>query len=309
MVESGESVNPTQSNILQKFSPVAKEEKFSKIRANLIGDYKNNLTALTSALEKNPSQMPVEHSEFPDKRPLVTVVTSLWEETSDMTTMKMFERSIADLVKQAKESGFNLDFIIVANNGGGKTAELGEQLRAKLVEFLKVQKDQLNISNTTAINTKQPAGVFNSSTPWDLTLPLVSKFTRSDGNRIILVDQPFTDSNGANAGKIRAVRDVVHALKKSMSDDNYRPDAIFQTDAETILEYSDEKFKGSIPPLKALFNNLKRRKLVAIGTKDRFKVIDSETGSPADVPVGGAQVGFMLTNTRDRLVSLSGGHY
>ncbi|MBU0569866.1 hypothetical protein KKB40_03725 [Patescibacteria group bacterium] len=275
-----------------------------RIRGKLIERYDGHLGEISNVLARSREQA------LPREKPLLAVVVSLWEETDDLLAAKMFEISLRELKRQADEGGVNLDIFCVANNGGGKTKELGKKMRDRLDKFFASEEESY-----AKLDTSRPDGETNSATPWNLELPLDSTARSEDGNRIFFVAQEFTGDEGANAGKIRAIRDISSALKMRIVHADYAPDAIFQMDAESDLGYdnpvlqkeAEKDNRDWIPPLKALYNNLKRRGLKAVGTKDRFVIIDPETGKSTDTPVGSAQVGYMGVNTRDNFITLPGG--
>jgi|GEM_PF-2139915 len=263
------------------------------IRNQIMGSYESRLTPLKTALEET------RRDEDPHK-PRGAVVVSLWEQDDSLLTTKMFKRSLEELLNQAKKSEIDLDFFIVANNGGGSSAELGSQLKASVCSKIEELGGQVTKASTT-----RPEGLIDATTPWDLELPVGRSNPAEPGsNRFFLVEQ---EKDVVNKGKLRAVRDASTALSKAILEKGYAPDFIFQMDAETILEYRDPILAEAVPPFKAMYNQLTRGNKVAVGTKDRFAIMDPKTGEPLATPVGSAQKGYELTNTAKNFITLPGG--
>ena len=272
-------------------------------RKNIMQTYYKGVAVLKNALEENRNANLTEHGERDEKKPKGTVVVSLWEEDEKLLTTKMFEHSLQELLRQAKDSGLDLDIVIVANNGGGSTPEIGKEMIGRLIQ--KVTEDP-SIGVLSRVNTLEPSDPsFDASTPWEVPLDINTINESTTGNRVIFIEQEF---DPLNKGKIRAVRDAAYWLTNQIVNNGYTTDFVFQMDAETILEYKDPKLAKAVPPLKAMFNQLTRKLgKIAVGTKDRFAVMDPDTGKPLDVPVGSAQRGFEVTNTEDKFISLPGG--
>jgi len=100
-------------------------------RQNLVEDYNSHLEILSNSIEQNRQKKEIDRRE-----PLITVVVSLREEDDDLLTSKMFEHSLEELLRQAKAANINLDLIVVSNNGGGTTEELGNKMRSRPKESL-----------------------------------------------------------------------------------------------------------------------------------------------------------------------------
>lgn len=268
-----------------------------QIRESLMGEFGRNLDILHPTLMANRAKESKQR-----QNPLVTVVVSLWEEDETMITTKMFGESLSNLINQAENSGLDLDFIIVANNGGGKTTELGERVVKELEQSL---TSTFGDDYFHKITTLKPDQTLDPSTSWVTDIPLSS--SRTEGkNRCFLVIQPVDE---LNKGKIRAIRDTSNALYKNLFD-GYNPDAIFQMDAETILEFKPSSLKLTGEPIRVMYDALKRRDgVVAIGTKDHFEVMDPETGKPKGVRMPIAQTAFTRINrgNRENFLYLPGG--
>jgi len=269
----------------------------SEIRANLMSKFQANLNVL------HPKIMESKAKEVaPRQRPLVTVAVSLWEEDESLLTGKMFGEALLNLRNQAGNSGIDLDFVIVANNGGGKTEELGNKMISNLEKSLKVSFGQDNYHKINTVNLGQSS---DPAIPWSAEIPL-SMPRLSGQDRCFFVAQP---RNKSNEGKIRALRDVSHILYDEMLL-GYTPDAIFQMDAETILEYKPTHLTLRKQPFRAMYDALKRREgVVAIGVKDRLEVMNPKTGKPLSITRPIAQELITLNNTgkRENFVSLTGG--
>jgi hypothetical protein len=278
-----------------------------EIKNLLMARFYENLATLVAAWNQNRAQQieaKIKEEGLERTQPLITVIVSVWEESDEMISSKMLEHSLAELVAQAQRSGLSLDIIVVANNGGGATPELGHQMRERLHNSL---PEKLGLEEVIDLETQKPENEFDATTPWPLEIA-TDESERGNGNRLFFVTQPFDE---VNAGKIRALRDVTNALTTEIVQEGYAPDAIFQMDAETILEYNkpllrDADPEDTVPPLKALFNGVTRGGYLAVGTKDRFEAMDPETGRPLRVPRESAQEGYMLANQRN-FITLPGG--
>jgi hypothetical protein len=284
---------PTEGGEIQTH----RESSPSEIRTALMNKFQTNLDVLHPKILESRSK-----EGSPRQRPLVTVVVSLWEEDETLFTSKMFSQALLNLRSQADTSGMDLDFVIVANNGGGKTEELGSKMVSNLEESLKASFGEDNYHRTNTTSPDQPN---NPSIPWKAEVPLSA--VRTEGkDRCFLVAQAF---DKLNEGKVRALRDVSHSLYDEILK-GYVPDAIFQMDAETILEYKPTHLTLIKQPFRAMYDALKRRDgVVAIGTKDRLEVMDPETGKPLGIPRPIAQEGMTQINTgkRENFISLPGG--
>ena len=278
------------------------ESEKSPLREKLVSDFQKKLDILERSKKRDGSVGEVKKGGEP---PLITVVTSLWEETDHLLAIKMFEHSLSSLVAQAKSAGANLDIIICANNGGANDPELGNAMRARLDGFIESHKKELNVAAYEQIDAVEPT-VKSPTEPWKIQSDVFQKENPSGGNRILFVNQTHTP-DGTNAGKIRAIRDVSNFIGDEMLS-GYSPDVIFQIDAETILKYKDglPVREHQFSPLKVLLNQILRGGKVAVGTKDRFELIDEETGKPTGKMVGSSQEGYMDTN-KDRFITLPGG--
>lgn len=113
-------INSVETKNLNK--PFQKEMTPGEVRTSLMGRFGTYLEELRPKITENRSKEGVLR-----ERPLVTVVVSLWEEDNSMLASKMFANSLSALQDQAQSSNMDLDFVIVANNGGGRTEELGKQ--------------------------------------------------------------------------------------------------------------------------------------------------------------------------------------
>lgn len=268
-----------------------------QIRESLMGEFGRNLDILNPTLKANRAKESTQR-----QKPLVTVVVSLWEEDETMITTKMFGESLSNLINQAENSSLDLDFIIVANNGGGKTKELGERVVTGLEQSLTTTFGEDYFHKIT---TLKPEHTSDPSTSWVTDIPLSS--SRTEGkNRCFLVVQPADE---LNKGKIRAIRDASNALYKNLFE-GYSPDAIFQMDAETILQFKPSSLRLTGEPIRVMYDALKRRDgVVAIGTKDHFEVMDPETGKPKGVRMPITHAGFTSINrgNRENFLSLPGG--
>lgn len=270
-----------------------------KIKEKLMSLFHQRMEDIGSALASS------REDETGKTRPRGVIAMSLWEQDNTMLTTKMAKHSLSDILKQAEASGIDLDVIIIANNGGSATPELGSKMRNTLQGFVEEK-----LGTVVLTKTSRPDGKVKATSPWDLELKLDKIKTDSQSrNRVIIVNQPF---DPLNKGKLRGIRDVANALAHEITDRGYAPDFVFQMDAETRLMYSPKSGlkgkEGMIPPLKAMWNQLCRGDKIGVGTKDRFAVMDPETGEPLlDVPVGSAQKGFELTNTPENFIALPGG--
>jgi hypothetical protein len=228
----------------------------------------------------------------PRQRPLVTVVVSLWETDQSIVGTKMLARSVTALLEQAQ--AFDLDFIAIANNGGGH-----ERMVPATEEVLRAAFHDVHVVKTT----RQTA--CDVVTPWSLELRLADGSRQLNHNRCFFVIQPLHE---LNKGKIRALRDVAHALRVEILN-GYTPDAVLQIDVESILAFRPSGLRFRKSPFQTLYDALKRRKLVAIGTKDRFGIVDPLSGKPLDLPVPLPQELFVQATQgkREDLFTLPGG--
>jgi hypothetical protein len=275
---------------------LTKEMSSVEIRTTVMNKFQDYLGILhTKILENRSKEKPLR------QRSLATVVVSLWEEDQTMITSKMFQESLLNLRNQAQATDMDLDFVVVANNGGGKNAQIGENMIAGLRKHF---EEAFGEENFHEVKTT-PRDQNDPSIPWNANIPLSQ--ARAEGqDRCFLVIQP---SNKLNEGKIRALRDISDGLYSQIME-GYAPDAVFQMDAETILEYKPSHHVLIKPPFRAMFDALQRRDgVVAIGTKDRFEPMDPETGKPLGTPRPIAQEGMTQINTgkRENFISLPGG--
>lgn len=284
-----------ESGVLDKSSQ--NEMTPEEVRTSLMGKFGTYLGELGPKITGNRSKEGVLK-----ERPLVTVVVSLWEEDDSMLASKMFSNSLSALQDQAKSSNMDLDFVIVVNNGGGRTEELGKNMTANMGQAV---EGRFGVSNFRLVTTSAPDESNNPSVPWKAEIPLSEP--RAEGqSRCFLVVQPF---DKLNAGKVRALRDISSSLHREIFK-GYTPDAIFQMDAETILEYQKTHLKLLKSPFRAMYDALKRRDgVVAIGTKDRFDPMDPETGKALGVAMPLAQELYTQINrgTKERFITLPGG--
>lgn len=275
------------------------------VKETIMKTYTAGKFVLGKALTKNRAlareSVIANGKEGGEIQPRGVVVVSLWEEDGSLLTTKMFKRSVTELISQAEKDHMNLDIFVIANNGGGATPELGQKMRREIILAL---SGNSNIESVTPITTLRPEGDIDATVPWEVPLDLSTHHITGDLDRVFIINQEYND---LNRGKLRGLRDVSSFLAGQILDNGYAPDFIFQMDAETILEYKDPKFDGGISPLKAMYNRLVRQGKTAVGTKDRFSVMDPETGKPLDVPYGSAQRGYELTNAPDRFITLPGG--
>lgn len=305
MFSEGSEIDPSfNSEIVQDSAYQPRNESFEhqeksphEIRRALLDKFQDNLSIVRPALIDSRSKEGESR-----KRPLITVVVSLWEEDGFMLASKMFQESMNNLRRQAESSDLDLDFIVVANNGGGKTARIGESMKLGVSNTLRTTFDEPNYRE---VITNKPIDAVDQSIPWDTEIPLSN--ARIEGkDRCYFVVQPQDD---LNVGKVRALRDVSHTLRAEILK-GYAPDAVFQMDAETILEYKPTHHSFTKPPIRALYDTLKRRDgVVAIGTKDRFEPMDPETGKPLGKVMPFPQEGMTQINrgARERFISLPGG--
>jgi hypothetical protein len=270
------------------------------LRTNIMEIYHNGVIVLEKTLEKNKK----EQQKLDEKalKPRGTVVVSLYEEDKSLLTAKMFEHSLKDLINQAQQSGLELDVLIVANNGGGSTPEVGSLMSSKVLADI---GNIPEFESVTKVKTSRPnVESLDASTPWEISRNIKDVKKSAAGNRVLYIEQEF---NSLNKGKIRAIRDISNYLTNQILENGYTPDFIFQMDAETILKYKDKKLENSIAPLKVLYNQISRGGKIAAGTKDKFAIMDPDSGLPLDKPIGSAQKGFEATNTPDKFISLPGG--
>ncbi len=270
------------------------------LRASIIDTYHNGLAVLEDALGRNKKESHL--SDETERKPRGTVVVSLYEEDESLLTAHMFKHSITELVKQAGQAGLALDVIIVANNGGGATPEVGRLMGNKVMETINSIPEFGEITHVSTIRPNVEA--IDAATPWKIPANIADAQKSSKDHRIIYIEQGF---DKLNKGKIRALRDVANFLCEQIIDEGYSPDFVFQMDAETILKYNDKRLEGSIPPLKVLYNQISRGGKIAAGTKDKFAIMDPETGLPLATPVGSSQKGYEATNSADKFVTLPGG--
>lgn len=276
------------------------KEKYEQLREILSKDKGNETPQSTDSNESTNGD------ETLKQRPRVAVVVSLWEADKDMLTSKMFGNSIKELVKQADDGEMDLDIIIVINNGGAKEPEIGKNLVESVVNSvseleINANHVDLSVSNSTQNN--------DSRTP--LEIPIQDGFykeTKEKGHSCVIVTQPHSPSN---QGKTRAMRDASNLLENLVVNQDYKPDAVFQMDAETVLRYNNdsrgESQEDDSPPLRKLYNLLKDGGLMAVGTKDEFAIMD-EDGRPTNSPVGSSQFAYMLHNNNpDVLITMPGG--
>lgn len=269
------------------------------LRTNIMEIYHNGVAVLDAALERNRNE---QQSDETAKKPRGAVVVSLYEEDQTLLTAKMFEHSLTELLNQAQQSGLELDIIIVANNGGGSTREVGNLMNTRVISAI---ENIPELGNVARVKTVRPnTETLDASTPWEIPTNIENAEKSEAGNRVLYIEQEY---DTLNKGKIRAIRDVSNYLTHQIVETGYTPDFVFQMDAETILEYKDKKLEGALPPLKVLYNQISRGGRIAAGTKDKFAIMDPETGLPIDKPIGSAQKGFEATNTPDKFISLPGG--
>jgi hypothetical protein len=233
------------------------------------------------------------------KRPLLTVTTHIWEDQENGLTLKIFAQTVSALKKMAENANLDIDWLIILNNGGGKTVEMGQQFTAGSLNLLKDTFESQNV------NYRDLEGVNQSDDP---TIALgfelgFENLSRDTGFKVEVIRQPVSL---ANVGKIRAIRDSSTALFKHIQS-GYQPDAILQLDVESILTLSKNVENTDFNPLSVLFNNLVRQKLDAVSTKDRFVHFNAETGEALNDPVPSPQLGYELVNTRGNFITLAGG--
>lgn len=266
-----------------------------KQKEQIMEIYEEGTSILETALDSN-------REAISRRRPRGTVVVALWDE-GEGVTQKMFANSFESLRIQAEDAQLDLDFIIVANNGGGESEEAGNKLLKDIRNTLQSYNDDVVLCETS-----RPGGeeqVLDAGDPWELDLDFADTPEREGTNRFRVVKQ---QRDTLNKGKIRAIRDATNALGHEIIDKGYCPDFILQMDAETLLFMENQKLEEEgINPLKVMHNHLTRRNLTAVGTKDKFTIINEETGEPTDKPVGSAQLGYELSNGPDQFVTLPGG--
>lgn len=276
-----------------------------ELRQDIMETYYKGTAVLGEALQRSRDSKDMslaESGEVVKSNPRGVVIVSLWEENDTLLTAKMFQHSLDELLNQAQVSGLDLDIFIIGNNGGGATPEIGNKMISHVNRSVEANPQ---IGKIHRVKTHKPdlEGI-DATTPWDVPLSQELLNEKNTGNRAFIIEQ---SPDILNKGKIRAIRDIASCLSRQIAENGYTPDFVFQMDAETILEYTDPKLAKAVAPLKAMYNQLSRGQLVAVGTKDRFAVMDPETGKPLDTPVGSTQKGYEATNTPDRFVSLPGG--
>jgi hypothetical protein len=151
-----------------------------------------------------------------------------------MVRTKVLSRSVSALLQQAQ--AFDLDFIAIANNGGGS-----EGMVPATRDVLRDAFHDVHIVEQ-AQQTGDDAGM-----PWSMELPLADGSRQPGRNRCFFIIQPLHE---LNAGKIRALRDVAHALHVEVLN-GYSPDAIFQMDTETVLAFRPSGLSFHKSPLAA----------------------------------------------------------
>lgn len=275
------------------------QESSKATREKMMDLFHQRLYKLESSLQEN-------HRVVGERdRPRGVVIMALWEADDSLLATKMAETSLTNLLDQAEKSGIDLDVILVANNGGGATPDLGNSMRTRLSNFAHDE-----FGSCTEVETARPEGDLGAINPWLLELKIGESSEEEiiGKNRAIIVNQPFDD---LNKGKLRGIRDVSAALITEITEHGYAPDFVMEMDAESTLVYATPNLQGkekAFPPLKAMWNNFHRGEKIGVGTKDRFAVMDTETGEVRlDIPVGSAQKGYEVTNTPNKFITLPGG--
>lgn len=256
---------------MTKRNPAAAE-----LRALLMQRFDTNRAILREKLSHRP----------PRQRPLVTAIVSLWEDDRSMVRTKLLAGSLSGLLRQT--GMFDLDFIAIANNGGGAEGMVpatSDVLRAAFHHVLSVEAQQSGD---------------DARRPWSIELPLANGSREPGQNRCFFIVQPLHE---LNRGQIRALRDVVHALHVEILN-GYTPDAVFKMDAETVLDFRPSGLSFHKSPFQTLYDALKRRRLAAIGTKEQFGIVDPLSGERLGLPVPLPQEIFTQT-TREKREDLS----
>jgi hypothetical protein len=235
-------------------------------------------------------------------RPHGLVVCSIWEYDNTLLSAKMFERALAVLIEQSKSAEIDLDFIVVANNGGSSDPAVREELADRLSCLLSEKLPHHRFERLTT----SPSDLQDKTVPWKIEADLASPrdLVGETGHKALLVIQPFHPSNH---GKICAIRDVTHFVRDQIINHAYSADFVFQMDAETILKFRQPEHFIENSPFGDLYKFFKTNNYTAVGTRDRFAIFDPETGCPLPKPVGSLQIGWEIMNRGHNLITLPGG--
>lgn len=267
----------------------------TEVGKKLLSTFQKNLQAIQPYLEMNHRKK----EQAQGKRPVVAVVVALHEEDTSLVTAKVFSKALSNLIHQAASANIDLDFIAVANNGGGTTEAAGQGMIQAVTSKFQEVFDRENLCLT---ESSEPEGEANLAVPWKVSLPLAGDRV-SGKNRGFFIKQP-RDKN--NAGKLRALRDISNALHNEIIN-GYTPDAVFQMDAETILEYQDYSPARDQSPFQKMYETLKSKPdLIAVGTKDRLEPIAPDTGEPIGSYRPIVQETFMAVH-KNRFLAIPGG--
>ncbi len=283
-----------------------------KIRREMHESYAQKRERLQQQLERNRQHQDAtaetlasrDRLKVPSRR--IAVVVSLWEGSSEQKTVPIFLKTVASLLQQSAGADAALDIFIVANNGGGKTAEIGTEFVRLLESGLRMNHPEVPFVRQHFVRPAESGD--SATTPSELEeSSFFSEFApvTKNNNRFFLYTQEHVP---ANQGKIRALRDVVPLLDRLIMERRYAPDAVLQIDAESIFEMPAKTqaliAAGDMNPLTVLLHELFVNKKVAVGTKDRFVIM--EDAEVSDYPVGPMQVGYEAFNEK-HFISLPGG--
>lgn len=269
---------------------------------DIIAGYLEDEALMADQLSRNQGLMP-HAGDKQDVRPHGLVVCSIWEYDKSFLSLKMFERALESLTRQCQPFGFDLDFVIVINNGGSSEPGMREELVHRMTILLNAKLPNHTVETLATI---PPASALERTAPWIINADLPSREERSSGmkEKALLVIQPF---NSLNKGKISALRDVAHFLKGQIARNSYSADFVFQMDAETILRFRRPPRPGITSPFGELYRFFSENNLTAVGTRDRFSVFDPDTGRPLVKPVGTLQIGWEIRNSGSPMITLPGG--
>ncbi len=278
----------------------------------LLERYDEKFQLLSDTLSTNRENL--KSNEKESLQPRITVVVSLWESGSENLTSKMFRNTLRDLMSQAKSEGLVLDIIIGINNGGGPTLEAGNTTTENIIQSVSAvvkefQSEGTEIKYQTTSLVHPDITDFSPSDAWTIPNDKSPHLSSPKGNEgsIIVVNQPYHEQN---KGKMKMLRDISTFVEEAIIDHGYTTDAVLQIDAESILQFSEASSlkidKKTINPIKVLFNQLTRKDLVAVGTKDLFKIFDDNAGEITDKPARASQVAYMNAN-KNNFITLPGG--
>lgn len=233
----------------------------------------------------------------------IAVIVSLWEGGKRNLTGRMFDHTLKELYSQAMASNIQLDVFMIANNSGGPTNTIADSLQQSVTQTVKTLDQQNNLHYIDVERSVDAKAI----EPGLVRLPPLPSQTK--GSRFFYIKQ---SRNPRNAGKIYSFRDIAPALYKQISKYGYKPDAILQIDAESLLEFSElhsprPKQKNSAP-LKVLLDNLMQDDSVkAISSAGRYEYFNPYTGKPAGKPRPGPYEALYLEKKLHPEISLLSG--